>query len=143
MSGLALYVTRPQQTFHKTETLQFLLCRVQRMVVSVGNQPREQPLVDTELTFLPYYSRPSERPQTHVWQGFLTSTARRKMRNPGARGPAAPHVQKTFVGENYTIFSRFRVSQWPGIRPELTETIGDALETFSDYLLQGASSIGN
>ncbi|WP_321891990.1 serine/threonine protein kinase [Paraburkholderia tropica] len=142
MSGFELRVTRPQNTFHKIETLQFFLCRVRRMVMSFGNQQREQPLTDTELVFLPYYCRPSDRPQTNVWHGFLTTTSRRKIRPQAVRGATTYHVQKTFVGENYTLFRRFRVSQWPGIRSEITTDIGDAFETFSDYLLQGATSIG-
>jgi len=146
MFGLELRVMRPQSIFHKIEGLQFFVCRVRRVVVSVvsiGDQPREQPLVDTELIFLPYYNRPSDRQQANMWGGFLTTTSRRNMPLQGRRATTVPHIHKTFVGENYTLFRKFRVSQWPSIREEVTADISDAFGTFSDYLLRGATSIGS
>ncbi|MBD8880110.1 protein kinase [Rhodanobacter sp. 7MK24] len=143
MPGVELRVTRPQNTFNKVESLQFFLCRVRRMVFQMGNQPREQPFTDTELTFLPYYLRPVERPQANGWQGFLTTSSGRKVHSQGRRGAAVPHVHRTFIGANYTIFRKFRVSQWPSIRADISADIGEAFATFSDYLLQGATSIGS
>ncbi|SFT72181.1 serine/threonine protein kinase [Paraburkholderia aspalathi] len=144
LSGIELCVTRPQATFHKIETLQFLLCQVWRPFITVGDQPRKRPMEDAELVFLPYYVRPPLRtPPNLTWGGYLTSTSHRSVRTPGHRGGAALHIHKSFVGQGYTLFHAFRASQWPGVRPDLTVVMGDAFDTFCDYLLQGASSIGN
>jgi serine/threonine protein kinase len=140
--GIELRVARPQNIFFKVESLQFFLCRVRRMHISFGHKPKEQPIVDTELVFLPYYTRPSDQPQANNWHGFLTPTVHRKMRMQGPRGAIALHINKTFIGDNYALLRRFTVSEWPSIRSEFAGDIGDAFETFSDYLLQGASSIG-
>jgi serine/threonine protein kinase len=143
MPGLELRVTRPQNTFHKVESLQFFVCRVRRVVFSMGNEPKERPFTDTELTFLPYYSRSVDRPQANGWHGFLTSPSGRKMIPSGRRGVPVPHIHKTFVGGSYTLFRKFRVSQWPGIRAEISADIGDAFAMFSEYLLAGATTIGS
>ncbi|WP_257814221.1 protein kinase domain-containing protein [Burkholderia glumae] len=144
LSGIELYVTRPQALFHKIEALQFLLCQIWRPSITVGDQPRKRPMEDTELVFLPYYVRPPLRTSVNpTWGGYLTSPSRRSVRQRGRWGGTAPHIHRSFVGQSYTLFHAFRASQWPGVCPDLTVVMGDAFETFCDYLLQGASSIGS
>lgn len=139
--GIELRVVLPQKTFHKIEALQFFLCRVRRFRSSFGTQPREQPVADTELTFLPYYNRPGDLPHASTWHGFLTTSSHRKVRLQGSHSASVSHIHKTFVGDKYTLFRKFSVSQWPSNRDEISGDISDAFETFTDYLLQGASTI--
>lgn len=144
LSGLELCVTRPQLTFDKTEVLQFLLCQVWRPGIMTGGPRNVRPVVDAELVFLPYYLRPPVRtPMSLTWGGFLTRSTARGVRMQGGRGDTVPHVQKSFVSVNHTLCRTFRVSEWPAVRPDLTAVIGDAFDTFSDYLVQGANTIGN
>jgi hypothetical protein len=124
------------------EVLKFLLCRVRKVTITVAQQVREQPHADTEMVFLPYYVRPTDRPLAATWQGFLTKANRLAPQPIGRSSHAVQHIHQSFVGDGYTLFRQFRVSQWPGVADDLRTDIGEAFEVFLKYLQSGASVMG-
>jgi serine/threonine protein kinase len=156
LNGVEITIEDVNDQRGRIYTLQFFLCRHQKIVVTVTSGDRNElseaePVRDIELAVLPFYRQTLRHahPQHAYGAGYISQkknigTNRGHLQLPQRgtqnRSPQVSYSRVEAVAASFerdvSLYTEFRASEWPGNEEKIREMLKEAIDAFIDIANQ-------